>query len=139
MIIDQGIIIEYYLDDRYADECEQILEDLINGTIEGHLSDFHLHGAIAIFNTYFKADAPDEIQDLIFSITTAEGLTLYQLSFKDQVQICEIQRESVLDFDDATLFYLSDILNAEEIITLDGDLDDYTGEIEYECIHPMDY
>jgi predicted nucleic acid-binding protein len=139
MIIDQGIIIEYYLDDAYADECKRILEDLIDGTIDGYLSDFHLHGVVAIFNTYFKADAPDEIQDLIFSITSAAGLALHQLSFRDQIQICEIQRESVLDFDDATLVHLSDVLDAGEIITLDGDLDDYTGEIEYECLHPTDY
>ena len=65
MIVDQGIFLEYYLDDTYAVECEAIIEDLTAGDIEGYLTDFHLHGVYAIFNTYFKADAPDEIQDFV--------------------------------------------------------------------------
>lgn len=139
MIIDQGIILEYYLDDAYADDCERILHDLIEGNCEGDLSDFHLHGTIAIFNTYFKERAPDEIQDLIFSIVTASGLDLYHLSARDQVPICEIQRNSVLDFDDATLVHCIDVLDAETIITLDGDLDNYDGAIDFDVLHPADY
>lgn len=139
MIIDQGVFLEYYLDDAYADECERIVRDLVLGNSEGTLSDFHLHGMVAIFNTYFKADAPDEIQDLIFSITTASGLDLYRLSPMDQTRICEIQRNSVLDFDDATLVHLIDVLNTETILTLDGDLQEYAGSIDFDVLHPEQY
>lgn len=138
MIVDQGIFLEYYLDDTYATECEAIIEDLTTGDIEGYLTDFHLHGICAIFNTYFQESAPDEIQDFVYSVAAAEGLELYRLSLGDKINICELQRSSTFDFDDATLVYVADILEETTIVSLDKHLDQ-EGEIAFERLHPREY
>ncbi|WP_254547429.1 hypothetical protein [Halomarina pelagica] len=138
MILDQGIFLEYYLDDEYADECEAILDDLDDGAVDGYLTDFHLHGVCAIFNTYFGDDAPDEIQDFVYSIAVADGLTLYRLTLGDKIAICDLQRDTELDFDDATLVHVADVLDRDTIVSLDRHLL-HEGEFEYERLHPRDY
>ncbi|WP_416838730.1 hypothetical protein [Haloferax sp. DFSO52] len=138
MIVDQGIFLEYYLDDEYADACEQILSDLEDGSIDGHLTDFHLHGICAIFNTYFTDRAPDEIQDLVYSVAAAKGLSLYRLSLGDKIEICDLQRTTDLDFDDATLVHVASVLEEETIVSLDRHLK-HDGEFDYERLHPREY
>lgn len=138
MIVDQGIFLEYYLDADFADECEAILTELDEGTIDGHLTDFHLHGICAIFNTYFNDDAPDEIQDFVYSVAAAEGLSLYRLTLGDKIEICDLQRRTALDFDDATLVHTASVLGEETIVSLDKHLE-HDGQFDYERLHPRDY
>lgn len=138
MIVDQGIFVEYYLDDTHADKCEEVIEDLNSGSTEGFLTDFHLHGVCAIFNTYFKDDAPDEIQDFVYGVAASQGLKLYRLTLGDKLAACEIQRRTNFDFDDAILVHTSQVLDCDKIASLDKHLKD--GEqYGYTRLHPKDY
>lgn len=138
MIVDQGIFLEYYLDGEYADECETIIDDLDDGGSAGYITDFHLHGVCAVFNTYFKDDAPDEIQDFVYAIAVADGLELYRLTLGDVVAVCELQRETELDFDDATLVHVASVLDQDVVLAIDEHLE-HDGAFEYEHRHPEDY
>lgn len=138
MILDQGIFLEYYLDGEYADGCEAIIHDLDDGELDGYLTDFHRHGVCAVFNTYFGTDAPDEIQDFVFAVAASDGLTVYRLTLGDMMGVCDLQRETDLDFDDATLVRAAEVLDQDRIIAIDEHLE-HDGEFEYECLHPKEY
>lgn len=139
MILDLGIFLEYYLDDGYAAECENIIDDLDAGTLEGQLTDFHLHGTCAVFNTYVQANAPDEIQDFVYGVGASDGIELYRLSLGDTLEICDIQRNSRLDFDDAALVRAADVLDENVILSLDAHLNEYDGDVSFDSLHPANY
>lgn len=138
MILDQGVLLEYYLDDEFADACEAVLTDLSDGALDAYLTDFHLHGTYAIFDTYFGDGAADEIQDLAFSVATMDGLQVYRLTLGDAVAIADLERESDLDFDDAVLVHAARVLDDDVLLSIDDHLD-HGGEFAYERLHPRDY
>jgi predicted nucleic acid-binding protein len=141
VIVDQGIILEYYLDAEYADDCEVIITDLLTGDADGYLTTFHLHGIYAIFNTYFKSDAPSEIRDFTFSIMAGKGFHTYAFGLRDALETAEIQQTNAdLDFDDSVLVHTAEALDENSVLAIDDDLDtQYQGDIEFDRVHPKNY
>lgn len=142
MIVDQNILLEYYLNDNLADECEQILDALADDTssITGYLTSYHLNGTRAILNHYNDPlDAVNEIEKLEKRVQNADGLSLFEVNHNDAMQACNIVRTdgADVDFDDALVIHAADVLDTT-ILSIDSDFRDNEKHFDYNIVGPKE-
>jgi len=112
-LIDTNIFLELLLDQKRAEECEQLLEKIAKGDIEAVITSFTVHVVEAILND------SKLVLTFLRNIENSLGLSIYDTTIDDQIAIAMLMNEKKLDFDDCLQYYVAKKLGAEAIVSFD--------------------
>mgnify|MGYP001612833996 CR=1 FL=1 len=97
MLIDANIFLEVLLAQEKLEECKRILEEVDNGEKEAVVTSFTID-SIVIVMTRNKVSI-DDIELFIKSILSYNGLTYYQITFKDRLSALKWIKKYNLDYE----------------------------------------
>jgi len=112
-LIDTNIFLELLLDQKRAEECEQLLGKIANGDIEAVVTSFTIHAVEAILNN------SKLVLTFLRNIENSLGLSIYDTTIDDQQAVAILMSEKELDFDDCLQYYVAKKLGAEAIVSFD--------------------
>ena len=97
------------------------MEEVDNGEKEAVVTSFTID-SIVIVMTRNKVSI-DDIELFIKSILSYNGLTYYQITFKDRLSALKWIKKYNLDYEDALILQSAISLKEREILSLDSDFD----------------
>lgn len=112
-LIDTSIFLELLLDQKRAEECEQLLEKVAKGDIEAVITSFTVHTVETILND------SKLVLTFLRNVENSLGLSIYDTTIDDQLAIAMLMNEKKLDFDDCLQYYVAKKLGAEAIVSFD--------------------
>lgn len=131
MILDANVFLEVLLDQRYRDECRDVLDRVGGGTLEASVTGYHVD-AVA----YIVEDATGDtaqVSAFLDSLLGYDGLSVLNQPLTEKIRACRIMEEEGLDFDDALAVRAAWSTASDRIVTLDTDF----GPVEdVERLHP---
>ncbi|MEM2107297.1 MAG: type II toxin-antitoxin system VapC family toxin [Candidatus Bathyarchaeia archaeon] len=119
--IDANIFLELLLDQERAAECENFLEHVCKGSIEGLTTDFIIDSIILIMEREGKS--PSELSLFLLSLLGYKSLQIYFLSIRDRIEATKHMQRSDLDYDDSTTYQAMNRTQVDQIVSFDKDFD----------------
>ncbi|MCS4541129.1 MAG: type II toxin-antitoxin system VapC family toxin [Euryarchaeota archaeon] len=120
-LVDANIFLELQLDQKFADDCEQILRKFRDGELVGITTDFLIDSIVIVMEDNKKS--PDEIKLFLTSLIGYKGLAVYSLTLSDKILATEHMKQYKLDFDDSITYQAMKSNEIKEIISYDSDFD----------------
>ncbi|MEK6800746.1 MAG: type II toxin-antitoxin system VapC family toxin [Nanoarchaeota archaeon] len=121
MLIDANIFLEVLLDQEKASSCKKILEDIRKGKTKAIITNFTIDSIIIIMNRN-KTDL-SSIELFIKSLLSYQGLTIYQINFKDRLNALKLIEKYNLDYEDAITLQSAISTNNKELLSFDAHFD----------------
>jgi len=119
--LDSNIFLELELDQKDADECEKLLNNIKEGLIKAITTCFHIDSILIIMENYDKK--PYELRIFVSSLFGYNGLKIYYLSLIDRINAIKYMEEFNLNFDDALSYSIMKKFNISKIISYDKHFD----------------
>lgn len=105
------------LQQQKSNECEEFLNSVAAGDIEGTITRFSIHAIEAILQN------PEHIANFLHNVNSSLGLRIYETDTSDEIAVSLLMQEIKLDFDDTLQFYVARKIGAEGIVSFDRDFD----------------
>jgi len=125
LLLDANIFLELMLDQEKANECEELLAAVEDGSQEAAITELILDSIIIIMEN--KGKDASELAAFLSSIAAYKGLKLYWLSLLDRLRATVHMSRLGLDFEDSTTLEASKRINAEAIVSFDKHFDQLQG------------
>lgn len=121
LLIDANIFLELLLDQARAQECEDFLNTVEEGSQEALLTDLTLDSILIIMEN--KGKPPSELATFLSSIAAYRGLRLYWLSLADRIHATAHMSRTELDFEDSATYETGRRLHVDAIVSFDRHFD----------------
>jgi len=115
--LDSNIFLELELDQRYADECEALLNKVRRGLIEAVTTGFHIDSILLVMENYGMK--PSDLRTFLSSLLGYKGLTIYFPSLHDRILATEYMEKFGLDLDDALAYCAMKKFDTNNIVSYD--------------------
>lgn len=115
-LIDANIILEVLYKRSRWEESFKLLNRVKEGSIRAFILHFTIHGISAVLGR------PDLAAKLLAEILTWRGLTIADLSIREELVACELASKVGLDFDDGLHYYFAKSRSIP-IVSFDRDFD----------------
>ncbi|MEM3404587.1 MAG: PIN domain-containing protein [Nitrososphaeria archaeon] len=116
-LIDTNIFLELFLNQKKADECEQLLNKIAKGDLEAVVTGFTIHAIETILND------SKLVLTFLRSIENSLGLSAYDTTIDEEMYVAMLINKENLDFDDGLQYYAAKKLGVEAIVSFDKHLD----------------
>ncbi len=117
ILLDTNIFLELLLDQKKANQCERLLEQVAEGKIEVVVTRFSVHAVEAIIGK------SKDVAKFLRNVDASTGLLVYDTGNSDEMAATILQEKTKLDFDDALQYYVAKKLGVSPIVTFDSDFD----------------
>ena len=119
IVIDTNIFLEFLLEQKRSGECVQLMQMVENNEIEAYITSFALHSIEILLERIHKIDGLKKFLDWIIH---TKGLSVYQTSPHEELNIAEMTGATGLDFDDALQYFVAKALGVA-LVSFDRDFD----------------
>ncbi len=117
MLLDTNIFLELLLDQKRANECENLLELVSRGRMEAVVTHFTVHAIEAALGSGKNLDV------FLRNLEHSVGLYVYDTSVSEEIAISLISKKIDRDFDDAVQYYVAKKLGADPVVSFDQHFD----------------
>ena len=132
-LIDANVFLELLLNQKRADDCQNLLEAVQKGNVDCFMTDLVLDSILIVMED--KGKMPADLGTFLTSIASFKGLRLYFLTLLDRLEATKIMKENGLDFEDSTLIQAARRLKVKGIVSYDKDFEKVT---DVERLEPSD-
>ena len=120
-LIDANVFLELLLNQKRADDCQNLLGAVQKGKVDGFVTNLVLYSILIVMED--KGKMPADLGTFLTSIASFKGLRLYFLTLLDRLEATKIMKENGLDFEDSTLIQAARRLKAKGIVSYDKDFE----------------
>ena len=116
ILVDTNIFLECLLDGPHAKDCEETLEMLSKGEMQGVISRFTMHAIEAMYED-------DLLPAFLRNIDASLGLYVYDTSTREEEDAATLAKRMKCDFDDAIQYYVASKSGSDAILSYDRHFD----------------
>ena len=125
MLIDSNILLEFFLDQERADECQKLLEKVEVGDIVCFISSFNVDGILIGLER--KTGNLVLMQRFLNIVLLSVGFTFYSHVNSDILEAIKNMEKYGLDFEDSMTLQAAISTGSTEIISFDRHFDNIPG------------
>ena len=118
-LIDTNIFLEILLEQEKAEDCSLFLQKVRKGNIKAVVSTFSIHSISVILSSLGKFT---ELEEFLSDIEYFKGLSIFNTTITQEIEITKLAQKEKLDFDDALHFWIAKNFNLK-IVSFDKHFD----------------
>jgi len=103
-LIDTNIFLEILLEQEKAEDCSLFLQKVRNGNIKAVVSTFSIPSISVILSSLGKFT---ELEEFLSDIEYFKGLSIFNTTITQEIEITKLAQKEKLDFDDALHFWIA--------------------------------
>jgi predicted nucleic acid-binding protein len=121
MLIDANIFLEFFLQQKRADDSLAILEKLGKGEMKAYVSHFTIDSVLLIMHQ--NRCSHKELNTFLQNIINSKGISLYHANLNDRFLAITLMEKYNLDYEDALTLRCALSVGSKEILSFDKDFD----------------
>ena len=128
ILLDTNFFLELLLNQKRADECENLLDLISKGKMEATITHFAVHAVEAALK-----DA-DSLAIFLRNLEHSVGLSVYETNLSEEMAAALISQKIGLDFDDTLQYYVAKKLGVDAIVSFD----EHFNKLDIRRVEPRD-
>src|SRR3989344_6413244 len=102
-LVDTNVFLEVLLDQKRANECEEIIQKFNRGILTAYVSSFTIHSIEVILE---KNNRLEVLKYFLKDLLESKGLKRFDTTTAEEIGVLDIAKRLNLDFDDAINYFI---------------------------------